>query len=40
MGEGCAPKKFNARAFTQRIGAHEWECRRKAYGTRDDIAHR
>jgi hypothetical protein len=25
MGEGCAPKKFYARAFTQRIDAHEWE---------------
>jgi hypothetical protein len=25
MCEGCAPKKFYARAFTQRIGAREWE---------------
>jgi hypothetical protein len=23
--QGYAPKKLNARAFTQRIGAHEWE---------------
>jgi hypothetical protein len=38
--EGCAPKKFSARAFTQRIVAHEWERRRKAYGTRDEIAQR
>jgi hypothetical protein len=25
MCEGCAPKKFYVRAFTQRIGAREWE---------------
>ena len=25
MREGCAPNSLNARAFTQRIGAHEGE---------------